>query len=139
MFLFSSRIKRMIKTNGQSFLALGVQVQTLFCPWCPKPPEVNGTGVVYVRPGVVVAPTASPNKVVRLVLLNLALSFPQAHNSAPFGRHPPGYKNRNVQSITLDGKSSVAARVRVAVRKYPLRAHVPKCVRAPPRRRNPAM
>ena len=39
----------------------------------------NDARVVYVRPRVVVAPTAAPNKVVRLVLLNLALSFPQAH------------------------------------------------------------
>jgi len=49
----------------------------------------NDARVVYVRPRVVVAPKAAQSKVVRLVLLNLALSFAQTHNSAFFGRRPP--------------------------------------------------
>jgi len=82
--------------------------------------STDSTGVVYVRPRVVVAPTAAPNKVVLLVPLNLALSSAQTHSSAPFCRCPPRYRKRNVQNVTLEGRYSVAARIRVAVTKNPL-------------------
>ena len=105
----------------------------------PNDNRKTAPGWCTLGQGVVVAPTAAPNRVVRLVLLNLALSFAQAHTSAPFGRRPRRYIKQNVYKYYIRGEVFRCSTDSCHGEKIPTVRACHQRVRTPPRRENPAM